>query len=108
MPEPRISSQPLCPQTRQPRPPHMTQRISTSADGSVKGKKLGRNRNVVSVPENLFKKSCQNSFEVAKSLLLYPPAVLQFDETSEYERHRNHAGKLFPAIKSAAAAGLFP
>ena len=44
MPEPRISSQPSCLQTRHPPPPQRKQSTSTSADGSVNGKNDGRNR----------------------------------------------------------------
>ena len=44
MPEPRISSQPDCPQTRQPAPAQAKQRTSTSAEGSVNGKNDGRKR----------------------------------------------------------------
>ena len=38
MPQPSTSSQPLWLQTRQPSPPQMTHSMSTSAEGSVKGK----------------------------------------------------------------------
>ena len=44
MPQPAISSQPVCLQTRQPAPPQNTQHMSTSADGSVNGKYDGRSR----------------------------------------------------------------
>src|SRR3954452_13163516 len=45
MPQPRISIQPLFLHIEQPAPSHAQQLISTSALGSVYGKKLGRNRN---------------------------------------------------------------
>ena len=44
MPHPRISIQPVWEQVPQPLPPQKTHEISISADGSVKGKKLGRIR----------------------------------------------------------------
>ena len=56
MPAPSISSQPLPLQTLQPEPAHMTQRMSISALGSVKGKKLGLNRISVLSPNRLCRK----------------------------------------------------
>ena len=50
MPEPRTSIQPVPLQMRQPLPWQFTQVRSTSALGSVKGKKLGRKRVVMSGP----------------------------------------------------------
>src|SRR2546427_753633 len=44
MPEPRISSQPPCLQSRQPSPRQTKHSTSTSAEGSVNGKKDGRKR----------------------------------------------------------------
>src|SRR3954471_16547440 len=44
IPQPRISIQPLFLHIEQPSPPHAQQLMSTSALGSVYGKKLGRNR----------------------------------------------------------------
>ena len=44
MPQPRISIQPVPEQTAQPLPLQVWQVTSTSAEGSVKGKKLGRRR----------------------------------------------------------------
>ena len=44
MPLPRISIQPVLLHIAQPEPLHLMQRMSTSALGSVYGKKLGRNR----------------------------------------------------------------
>src|SRR2546422_804046 len=44
MPEPRISSQPPCLQSRQPWPWQTKQSMSTSAEGSVNGKNDGRKR----------------------------------------------------------------
>src|SRR5258708_34726227 len=38
IPQPKISTQPVCLQTLQPAPPHIKQLISISALGSVKGK----------------------------------------------------------------------
>src|SRR3954471_1426979 len=38
MPQPRISTQPVCLQTLQPVPPHIMHVTSISADGSVNGK----------------------------------------------------------------------
>ena len=38
MPQPRISTQPVCLQRLQPAPPQMLQEISISAEGSVNGK----------------------------------------------------------------------
>ena len=38
MPQPEISSHPVCLHTRQPAPAHNTQDMSTSAEGSVNGK----------------------------------------------------------------------
>ena len=50
IPQPPISSQPVPLHIRHPLPRHWTQPISTSADGSVKGKKLGRKRTSKSSP----------------------------------------------------------
>ena len=44
MPEPRISSQPPCLQSRQPSPWQTKHSTSTSAEGSVNGKNEGRKR----------------------------------------------------------------
>ena len=44
MPEPRISSQPPCLQSRQPAPRQRKHSTSTSAEGSVNGKNEGRKR----------------------------------------------------------------
>ena len=49
-----ISSQPVCLHTRQPAPPHSTQLMSTSADGSVNGKYDGRSRIVQVALEERF------------------------------------------------------
>src|SRR2546422_2295706 len=53
MPEPRISSQPVCLQVGQPPPPHTAQLTCMSADGSVNGKYDGANRVRVAGPKNL-------------------------------------------------------
>ena len=50
MPQPRISSQPVFLHMRQPSPWQMPQLTSTSADGSVNGKKCARNRVLRSGP----------------------------------------------------------
>ena len=50
MPQPRISTQPVCLQNPQPLPPQMKHEMSISADGSVKGKYEGRRRILVSAP----------------------------------------------------------
>ena len=52
IPEPNTSSQPVFEQIRHPFPLHITQRISTSALGSVNGKKLGLNLKDVSLSKN--------------------------------------------------------
>ena len=51
MPLPRISIQPVRLHIGQPAPRHRMQRMSTSALGSVYGKKLGRNRTVLALAE---------------------------------------------------------
>ena len=61
IPQPRISSHPVCEQTRHPFPSQITHWISTSALGQVKGKKLGRNRTFVSFPNT----SWMTEFSVA-------------------------------------------
>src|SRR5882762_11247584 len=50
IPEPAISTQPLCLQMLQPLPLHIKQDISISALGSVKGKKEGRYLILMSLP----------------------------------------------------------
>ena len=50
MPAPNISIQPVPLQTRQPAPLQAEQDTSTSTDGSVNGKKDGRNLTFVSLP----------------------------------------------------------
>ena len=50
MPPPSTSIQPVPLQTRQPLPWQAAQVRSTSVDGSVKGKKLGRKRVVMPLP----------------------------------------------------------
>ena len=57
MPAPRISIHPVLLHTLQPFPPHITQDISISALGSVKGKKLGLSLTFVSGPKTLWMKS---------------------------------------------------
>ena len=52
MPEPRISSHPVALQMRQPAPLQPKQRTSTSAEGSVNGKKDGRKRIRLSAPNS--------------------------------------------------------
>ena len=50
MPQPKISTQPVCLQKAQPFPPQMLQEMSISALGSVNGKYEGRKRIFVSGP----------------------------------------------------------
>ena len=66
MPQPEISSQPVCLHTRQPAPPHSTQLMSTSADGSVNGKYDGRSRIFRSRSKNASRKPCSMAFMFAK------------------------------------------
>src|SRR5258708_2925484 len=54
MPQPRSSIQPECLHLRQPLPPQKMQLTCTSALGSVKGKKLGKNRVFTSDPNSAF------------------------------------------------------
>ena len=71
MPDPRISIQPVPLQTEQPEPWHTPHSMSISADGSVNGKKLGRNRDL---PEP--KKRCANRLSVAlRSTKLMPSST---------------------------------
>ncbi len=81
MPDPRISSQPVCLHTRQPSPPHITQVTSTSALGSVNGKKLGRMRIFVSLPNISWANCKQGPFQVAH------PDVLIDDEPFDLREH---------------------
>ncbi len=71
MPQPRISSQPDPLHTRQPDPPQMTQRMSTSADGSVNGKKLGRNRSGFPgpniIPQNSVRSPLRSAIVMSRS-----------------------------------------
>ena len=73
IPAPRISSQPVPLQTRQPsaptepRPPQITQPMSTSALGSVKGKKLGRKRTADSRAEQLAQERRQHALQVRRT-----------------------------------------
>ena len=50
MPQPRISTHPVCLQNPQPLPPQMWHEMSISALGSVNGKYDGRRRIFVSAP----------------------------------------------------------
>ena len=61
MPAPRISSQPVFLQTLHPFPLQMTQAMSTSALGSVNGKKLGRRPDAGSLAEKLIDEDGQIS-----------------------------------------------
>src|SRR6185312_12970637 len=54
MPQPSSSIQPECLHLRQPLPPQKMQLICTSADGSVKGKKLGKKRVLTDEPKSAF------------------------------------------------------
>ncbi len=60
MPQPRISIQPVWEQVPQPAPLQKTHDMSTSAEGSVKGKKLGRMRIFESAPKRRLMK-CSSS-----------------------------------------------
>ena len=66
MPQPEISSQPVCLQMRQPAPSQNTQDMSTSADGSVNGKYDGRSRIFRSRSKNACTKPCRMAFMFAK------------------------------------------
>ena len=57
IPAPKISIQPVFLHTLPPLPLHITQPISTSALGSVKGKKLGRNLTGVFGPKTAWAKT---------------------------------------------------
>ncbi len=66
MPQPAISSQPVCLQMRQPLPPQNTHDMSTSAEGSVKGKYEGRSRIARSRSKKACRKPCSTAFMLAK------------------------------------------
>src|ERR1700676_5714675 len=66
MPQPAISSQPVCLQTRQPSPRHSTQLMSTSAEGSVNGKYDGRSRIDSCCSKNPSMKRCSVDLRFAK------------------------------------------
>ena len=66
MPQPEISSQPVCLQVRQPLPSQNTHDMSTSAEGSVKGKYDGRRRIARSRSKNACRKPCSAAFMLAK------------------------------------------
>ena len=55
IPQPMISSHPFRPHVEQPFPRQAAQAMSTSADGSVNGKKCGRNRVFVFGPKSCFR-----------------------------------------------------
>ncbi len=95
MPAPRISSQPVFLQTRHPLPRQITQAISTSALGSVKGKKLGRRRTPMSLAEHLVRKDSQYPLEVAKS---YP---LIDHQTFNLMKHWRVGGIVITAVDRA-------
>ena len=67
MPQPRISTQPVCLQVAHPAPLQMRQATSISADGSVNGKKLGRKRVAVS-PKKRFAKFASVALRSTKEM----------------------------------------
>src|SRR3569833_3241887 len=67
MPQPRISTQPVCLHVAQPAPLQMRHATSISALGSVNGKKLGRKRVFVS-PKNLFAKFASVALRTTKEI----------------------------------------
>ena len=66
MPQPRISTQPVCLQMLQPLPPQMLHEMSISAEVSVKGKYEGRKRTLVPSPKNSCTKWYKVCFKSAK------------------------------------------
>ena len=67
IPQPSTSSQPVCLHTRQPLPPQSAQETSTSAEGSVKGKKDGRKRVRVSGPKNALHERIQRALQLGEA-----------------------------------------
>ena len=65
MPQPRISIQPVPEQTSQPVPLQVWQVTSTSAEGSVNGKKLGRRRISTSGENSRRRKASERPLEMA-------------------------------------------
>ncbi len=82
MPQPATSSQPVCLHTRQPRPSHSTQEISTSAEGSVKGKYEGRSRIDKRALEQRLHKLMQHRLEIREAHIGIDQQALPPDETS--------------------------
>ena len=66
MPLPRISSQPVCLHIAQPAPSHAAQLMSTSALGSVYGKKLGRKRTRALGAEQLAREREQRALQIGE------------------------------------------
>ena len=67
MPQPEISSQPVCLQMRQPAPSQNTQLMSTSADGSVNGKYDGRSRILRSRSKKASQEAVQHRLHVGEA-----------------------------------------
>ena len=77
MPQPKISTQPVCLQKPQPSPPQMLHEMSISAEGSVKGKYEGRRRIFVSAPNISRAKASNTCFRSVNdtSLSMYRPST---------------------------------
>ena len=77
IPQPKISTQPVCLQMRQPLPSQIKQLISISALGSVKGKYDGRKRTLTSLPNISCTKKYRVCFRSAKLTLssMYKPST---------------------------------
>ena len=87
MPEPRISSHPVCLHTRQPPPLQITQETSTSALGSVNGKKLGRKPDLRHrCAEHFPHKLQQGAFQIA-----HPDAAID-DQPLDLRKHMGMGG----------------
>ena len=70
IPQPNISTHPVCLQNEHPFPPHKLQDMSISADGSVKGKYEGRRRIFVSGPNISYAKNSNACIKSAKETFL--------------------------------------
>src|SRR2546422_8016762 len=93
MPAPRISSQPPPRQTRQsgsgapPAAAHAVQAMSTSALGSVKGKKLGRKRTPVSGPKK--RRSEEHTSELQSRLHLVCRLLLEKKKKKKQQKSKD-------------------
>ena len=97
MPEPMISSHPVCLQTRQPLPPHTTQPRSTSTDGSVYGKYDGRKRTGNWRPEERVQEGLDGALQVAEG------DPLAHDQAFDLLEHRRVRDVVVAAVDLARA-----